>query len=198
MNESTHEHDIDRFDTWARTYDASWMQRVLFGPVYRATLALAARQGFEPATVLDVGCGTGTLLRQAKTDWPDAQLLGVDPAPHMIEVATRLSPDATFVVGMAEALPVPDATVDLALSTLSFHHWRDQAAGLREVARVLRPGGVLLLVDMSFPSWLLRPLRLQRVHSRAGRATLFQQAGLSVQAQYRVAWTGILGTIGRT
>lgn len=197
MPTANREHDIDRFDHWSSTYEQSWMQRVLFDPAHHATLTLTAGIVQQPTSVLDVGCGTGKLLRQARAYWPNAQLIGVDPAKGMIEVAQRLTPNATFFTATAEALPLQDASVDLALSTISFHHWHDQAAGLREMARVVRPGGYVLLVDMSFPGWLVRVLRLRRVHSRARLRALFQQAGLRVQAQQKVAWRGWLATVGK-
>ena len=191
------EKDIERFDQWASTYEHSWMQRAFFDPAHQATLALAAGIVQQPVSVLDVGCGTGKLLRQARTYWPEAQLIGVDPANGMIEMAKRLTPNATFFSGRAEALPLPDASVDLALSTLSFHHWQDQAAGIREIACVLRPGGYFLLVDLSLPDWLVRVFRLKRVHSRARLQALFAQAGLQVQMQQKIAWRGWLATVGK-
>ncbi len=98
---------------------------------------------------------------------------------------------------MAEALPLPDASVDLALSTTSFHHWHDQAAGIREIARVLRPEGYFILVDASFPYWLVRVVRLKRFHSPAQLRTLFIQAGLHVQTQQTLAWRRWLATVGK-
>ena len=189
--------DIERFDQWSDSYEDSWLQRVLFEPTHRATLALAAQLIPQAASVLDIGCGTGKLLRQACASWPQAQLIGVDPADGMIEVAKRLTPAATFYTGMAEALPLPDSSVDLALSTLSFHHWQDQAAGIRDIARVLRPGGYFILVDMSFPHWLLQLVRLKRVHSRAGIQTLFHQAELQVQRQQALTWRRVLATASK-
>lgn len=124
-------------------------------------------------------------------------MIGVDPAKGMIEIAQRLTPNATFYTSMAEALPLQDASVDLALSTVSFHHWQDQAAGVREIARVLRPGGYFLLVDLSMPDWLVRAFRLKRVHSRTRLQALFHQADLQVQAQQKVAWRGWLATVGK-
>ena len=197
MTTTQHEKDIERFDHWSSTYEHSWMQRAFFDRAHQATLALAAGIVHQPADVLDIGCGTGKLLRQARTYWPEAHLIGVDPANGMIEMAKRLTPNATFFTSMAEALPLQDASIDLALSTISFHHWQDQAAGIREIARVLRPGGYFLLVDMSFPDWLVRVFRLKRVHSRAGLQALFNQAGLQVQAQQKVARRGWLATVGK-
>jgi len=178
---STHRvHDVEIFDRWGSTYERSWMQQRLFDPVHSAVLHQAASH-FKPASVLDIGCGSGRLLRKVHDYWPEAHLSGVDPAHKMLEVARQLTPEARFSMGSGESLPLEDASVDLALSTISFHHWRDQAAGVREVARVLRPGGYFLLADFTAPAWLtwLYP----RVHSTAQMRALFEQAGLDVQAQ---------------
>lgn len=191
------ERDIEHFDQWSSTYEDSWLQRALFDRAHRATLALAADIVHQPGSVLDVGCGTGKLLRRANRYWPDAQLIGVDPANGMIEMAKRLTPFATFSTGMAEALPLEDASVDLALSTVSFHHWQDQAVGIREIARVLRPGGYFILVDASFPDLLVRVFRLKRFHSPAQLRALFSQAGLHVQTQQTLTWRSWLATVGK-
>lgn len=197
MPKPSHRHDVEHFEHWSSTYEDSWMQRVFFDPAHRDVLALAASVVDQPETILDIGCGTGKLLRKAGACWPEAKLIGVDPASGMIEAAKRLTPDATFYVGSAEALPLEDASVDLAMSTLSFHHWEDQAAGVREVARVLRPGGHFILVDMSFPGWMVHSIiRQSRVHDRAEMRALFAQAGLRVQRQQRATWRGLLATVG--
>ena len=196
MTTKHREKDVERFEQWASTYENSWLQRAFFDRAHQATLALAAGIVHQPVSVLDVGCGTGKLLRRATTYWPEAQLIGVDPANGMIEMAKRLTPNATFFTGMAEALPLEDASVDLALSTSSFHHWQDQAAGIREIARVLRPGGYFILVDASFPDWLVRVFRMKRFHSPAQLQTLFIQAGLHVQMQQTLAWRRWLATVG--
>jgi ubiquinone/menaquinone biosynthesis C-methylase UbiE len=170
---------------------------VFFDQIHHTTLALATGIVHQPVSVLDVGCGTGKLLRRAKIFWPEAQLIGIDPANGMIEMAKHLTPNATFSTGMAEALPLQDASVDLALSTTSFHHWQDQAAGIREIARVLRPGGYFILVDASFPGWFVRVFRPKRFHSPAQLRTLFIQAGLQVQMQKTLVWRRWLATVGK-
>lgn len=174
--------DVELFDRWGSTYERSWMQQRLFDPVHSAILHQAESR-FKPASVLDIGCGSGRLLRKVHDYWPEVQLSGVDPAQKMLEVARQLTPEARFSIGSGEALPLEDASVDLALSTISFHHWRDQAAGVREVARVLRPGGSFLLADFTSPTWLAWLLLCFRVHSAAQMRALFEQAGLDVQAQ---------------
>src|SRR5271165_595488 len=125
--------DVRHFEEWSRTYEGSWMQNRLFNRVHLAVLELAAPLP-PPAQVLDVGCGTGRLLRAAGMRWPEAELIGVDPAQGMVDEARRLTPAATFRRGLAESLPLPDASVDLAVSTLSSHHWRDPGKGVGEIA----------------------------------------------------------------
>jgi ubiquinone/menaquinone biosynthesis C-methylase UbiE len=100
-------------------------------------------------------------------------------------------------VGEAEALPLPDACIDLAFSTISFHHWRDQEAGVREIARVLRPEGYFVLADFCYPGWLTPVLRTLRFHSRAQFRGIFARAGLHVQAQQPLAWHAGLATVGQ-
>lgn len=189
--------DIEHFDQWSSTYENSWMQRAFFDQTHQAALALAASIVHQPESVLDVGCGTGRLLRRAYRYWPEAQLIGVDPADGMIERAKLLTPNATFYKSMAESLPLKDNSVDLALSTTSFHHWQDQAAGIREIARILRPGGYFMLVDISLPEWLGGISRLNRFHTPTQIRTLFDQAGLHVQTQQTLAWRRWLATVGK-
>ncbi|HET9109714.1 MAG TPA: class I SAM-dependent methyltransferase [Ktedonobacterales bacterium] len=186
--------DVQHFERWSRTYEGSWMQRRLFDPVHQATLDFAATLP-APASVLDVGCGTGRLLRAVASRWPYAHLIGVDPAQGMVEAARALTPGADIQRGLAEALPLPDASVDLAVSTLSFHHWGDQSAGVREIARVLRPGGHFILADFAPPSTLARLRLTGRAQPRAERQRIFEAAGLRVERSRDIVYPFILATL---
>jgi len=189
---SSKKNAIPHFHRWSQTYERSWLQPRLFEPTHRAVLAAMERYLLAPpGSVLDVGCGTGRFLRAIHERWPDAELMGVDPTPGMVETARQLTSDARFEVGFAEALPLPDASVDVVVSTLSFHHWSDQAAGLREVARVLRPKGSFFLADVVVPLWLARFLPWLHAQRPAHFPSLFQQAGLRVFLQQRAVhgWT---------
>lgn len=190
--------DADRFDRWARSYEESWLQPLFFDRLHHAVLARLA-SGSPPESLLDVGCATGRLLRQVRARWPHTQLIGVDPSADMIAVARHLTPDATLFVGTAEALPLSDASVAVVVSTASFHHWRDEQAGLREVARVLRPGGRFLLADPALPVWVSRLIPhfgANRSHTPAALVNRFAQAGLQVRGQQRVVLRAILVTDG--
>ena len=187
--------DIQRFDEWSRNYEDSWMQKRLFNPVHQEVLALASKLD-TPGTVLDVGCGTGRLLRAASTYWPKAQLIGVDPAEGMVEVARQLNPAATFLSSTAETLPLPDASIDLALSTVSFHHWHNQAAGVREIARVLRPHGYFFLADISMPAWQTKLILHDRFLSNNSIKDFFRQANMDVLVQQPVHSRFVIVTVG--
>jgi len=178
--------DVSEFDKWSRNYEQSWSQALYFDRIHRAVLDLAARQDEGRAgRILDIGCGTGRLLRKAGQLWPAAGLVGVDPSQGMVEVARRFMPEATFHVAAAESLPLADASVDVAMTTMSFHHWKDQAAGVREIARVLRPGGRFCLADAALPGWLARLIHHMEGNSFAAWRALVEPAGLSVAVQKR-------------
>jgi ubiquinone/menaquinone biosynthesis C-methylase UbiE len=188
--------DIERFNEWAPSYDGSVLQRVFFMPIHRRMVAAArdAFAGTAPASILDVGCGTGRLLRAVGVLWPEAALQGVDPAETMLNQARRLSPRVAFERGVAEALPFTGPRFDLAVSSLSFHHWRDQAAGIREIARVLTPGGVFCLADHTFI-----PARVsgERVRTRREVRAFMEQAGLQVIMQRNAVYPYVVMTIAR-
>lgn len=98
--------------------------------------------------VLDVGCGTGDLLRAVADAAPDAQLAGIDLSPQMLEVAElKLGDKAEFRLGQAEALPFENASFSLVVSTSVFHFVRQPAQALDEMRRVLIPSGVLVTTD---------------------------------------------------
>ncbi len=191
--------DVEHFDRWSRTYERSIGQVFLFTRVHRAVIALVAALAGEtpPERVLDVGCGTGRLLRRAARQWPDARLVGVDPAAGMVEAARRLAPEIEFHAGKGEAIPLSDSSVDAAFSTISFHHWEDQARGLRELLRVLRPGGFFCLADGAIPGPLGRMVPHTRVHTPAELRDMFTAAGFEIAAQRRMVYGAVLATVGR-
>jgi len=188
--------DIDRFHRWSRNYERSIGQVFFFDPVHWAVLRFAAEgmDGYRPECVLDIGCGTGRLLRKAASRWPAARFIGVDPAEGMVEAARRLSPTTVFYRGQGEDLPLPDGSVDLAFTTVSFHHWQDQTAGLREVCRVLRPQGRLCLADGALPLGLVPH---SRIHTRPEVRALFEQAGFADIRQRGIWVGGVVATLGQ-
>lgn len=146
-----------RFDRWALSYDRSWLNELVFFPTLRLCQEEIVRWqalfGRRPFRLLDVGCGTGTLINLLAA-LPEAELLiGLDYSPVMIGRLTAKigeSPYAAKIhaaLGNAEHLPFADAAFDVVTCCHSFHHYPHQPAVIREFRRVLRPDGVLILVD---------------------------------------------------
>jgi demethylmenaquinone methyltransferase/2-methoxy-6-polyprenyl-1,4-benzoquinol methylase/phosphoethanolamine N-methyltransferase len=139
---------------WARLYDFGTRFFGFGEGRHKLTLDLAA---IAPGDrVLDVGCGPGTLAIAAKERAGlQGEVCGIDPGAEMIQLAQekarKAGVDARFQVGLIEAIPFPDQHFDVVLSTLMLHHLPDdlKRRGLREIARVLRPGGRLLAADLS-------------------------------------------------
>jgi SAM-dependent methyltransferase len=109
-------------------------------------------------SVLDVGCGTGTLALIAKRRvGATGRVCGIDPSVQMIARARRKAAHhglgIDFQPGVIEQLAFPDHTFDVALSTFMMHQVPDDVKqqGLAEIARVLKPGGRLLVVDTRRP-----------------------------------------------
>ena len=99
-------------------------------------------------TTLDIGCGPGAAVRLAAP--VVAKAVGVDNSAAMLGVAARRSKEhgnVEYHEGSAEALPFPDNSFDRAWTVQAFHHWSDQAAGIVEAQRVLRPGGKFLVME---------------------------------------------------
>lgn len=100
------------------------------------------------ARVLDVGCGTGELLRRLAAKYPDAVLAGLDPVAEMLAVAAdKLGGTRDLRIGYADALPWNSGSFDVVVSCNMFHYITHPVAALREMARVLRPGGTIVLTD---------------------------------------------------
>ena len=133
----------------ARAYDL-FSRKVSFG---RDTLVrLAAPAHGE--TVLDVGCGTGTLAVAIEAKVAPGEVHGIDASPQMIAVADGKAAKANlgidFQVALIEALPFPDGSFDLVTSSLMLHHLPDdlKRAGLAEIRRVLKPDGRFVAMDL--------------------------------------------------
>lgn len=145
------------FDRWAVTYDRSWLAELVFCPSMRACreeiLRWQAERRGGAYRLLDVGCGTGNLLLRLAADPQAEQLIGLDYSEEMVRrVHAKIDPtvhlDRLRVVhGDAEHLPFEDNSLDVITCCNSFHHYPHQAAVIRGFQRVLRPGGMLVLID---------------------------------------------------
>jgi FkbM family methyltransferase len=151
-------------------------------------------------TLLDVGAGTGSLLLLAKQRYPRSQVIGIEPDPRMLQRAQAKIEQAKLAVELvgssAEALPFPSASVDLAVSSLVFHHLptAEKGLALAEIHRVLKLDGRLLLADFGPPDtiWLrvffalVQALRVPEAHTLRDNIdgnllVLMQTAGFRVR-----------------
>lgn len=189
-------HDVERFNRWAENYDRHILQRLIFEPVQSTLLDLAQTEVPAPRAILDVGCGTGRLLRATEERFPKARLEGVDAAAEMVRFASAALSSGShirFQNATAEKLPFGNGEFDLVFSTMTFHHWADQRAGVSEVARVLAPGGRWLLADFvatGLMRYVRRVFRLSRFPERKVLDPMLAAAGLRVLSQRRVPRVG--------
>lgn len=98
--------------------------------------------------VLDIGCGTGSLLQRLIIDHPSAKLFGADMCMEMLQVANKkLKKQAAFISANARLLPFHSNSFDLVISCNAFHFMRAPRVCLSEIARVLKPNGKLTVTD---------------------------------------------------
>lgn len=155
---------------------------------------------------LDAACGTGrhTTALVAR----DFKTIGVDQSPEMVAVARQKVPEAEFRIGDLENLPLDDSSVDLAVCGLALTHLPDLPAGINELARVIRPGGRLIISDLHPVMVLLQgqahfscgPDQLafvrNHVHLVSHYLDAFATAGLSIRTCREPLFTGQLPPTG--
>ena len=126
--------------------------------------------------ILDVGCGAGQVLRLLGRSHPEVEFTGADLSPHMVERARRASTGLANVsvkVGDAMNLPFDPGEFDIAISLASIKHWPDMGRGVAEIFRILKPGGMALIMEVDrhasreasrnflrlwrFTPWFVRP-----------------------------------------
>ncbi|MBR3313233.1 MAG: methyltransferase domain-containing protein [Atopobiaceae bacterium] len=154
---------IREFTKAAEVYDGDKagiyeMCRDDYPPILRELL------DFDFEDLLDVGCGTGPMIELLASELPGKNYTGIDLTPRMIEVANRKGIDgARFVVGDAEDLPFDSESFDIVICANSFHHYPRPQCFFDEVARVLRPGGRLVLRDYTAAApivWLMNHIEM--------------------------------------
>ncbi len=161
-----------RYDLHVWLIDTFWF-RGQGRALRQRTVTLARLQPGDAA--LDVGCGTGTLAMEvARRLGRAGRVAGVDPSPEQIAraraKAARRHVPIDFQIGVIEQLAFPDQTFDVALSTLMMHHVPEslKRQGLAEIARVLKPGGRLVIADFT------------RKQERVGQAARFHAGGSGI------------------
>lgn len=190
-------HAKGHFEKWALYYDRSWLNEVVFFPSIRRCQEeiLRWRQARPelPYRMLDIGCGTGTLLSIQARDPYCEKLVGLDYAEEMVRRCATKFEESEFadkllaIRGDAEHLPFADASFDVITCCNSFHHYPHQASAVAEFRRVLRPDGLLVLIDGfrdNVIGWLIFDLCVANFEKHVHHASwtefrsMFRDAGL--------------------
>jgi len=154
-----------KFDKRASTYDEG-----IEGKVSKKFYKLLLKQVklHQGATVLDVGCGTGTILKNL-SDLTDINGYGIDVEENMILEAKSKCPEMNIFVSDCTKTPFADNQFDIVTSCMSYHHFADKQGFAKEAARIIKSGGHLYITDPRFP-WIVRkPLNLAlRIHKITG------------------------------
>jgi ubiquinone/menaquinone biosynthesis methyltransferase len=142
------------FDRIAPTYDV--LNRVLSVGIDRRWRARAVREvaNAEAGPLLDLCAGTMDMTRMLAAARPANRLVAVDFSAAMLETGRRKAPRAEIMVADAMALPFPDHTFAAVVCAFGMRNLADPAKGVREVFRVLRPGGVFVTLELFRPTLL--------------------------------------------
>jgi ubiquinone/menaquinone biosynthesis C-methylase UbiE len=142
------------FDRWSRRYDRSLLQKFFFKPSHRMMLEIL---GPETEKILDIGCGTGKFASRLLKRCARARVWGLDLSDGMLrrcqDRCRTLGGRLQIVQADSEKLPFARDAFDAVTCSHSFHHYPHQERVVREMHRVLRPGGRLLIVDGDRDRW---------------------------------------------
>ena len=159
-------------------------------------------------TLLDIGCGRGLVARIIRDIYPQTTVYGIDISPEQIDKARLSIPDGIFQVANEINLPFGNESIDYATCRMSIHHYPDMISHLKEVLRVLKPGGIYIIID-AIPSKGLQDQYLNDVFLSAEASgngdghlkfytideysCLFDAVGFTIGCQYSlphfVTWT---------
>jgi ubiquinone/menaquinone biosynthesis C-methylase UbiE len=132
------------------------------GPLFRLERLLVIRaltHTLQKETWLDIGCGPGYLALEMVRRNPSLTLIGLDNNPEMLAIAnlSDLNPQSrvNFILADAASMPLKSNSLDLAVSSVSLHHWKEPETVFLETKRVLKPGGGFLMFDLrrDSPRW---------------------------------------------
>ena len=156
---------------------------------YWRAISVRLIRGWNPSTALDIATGTGDLAMAIRKACPGARVIGADFCRPMLEVARRNGlPELVVADGLE--LPFPDQSFDLVTAAFGLRNMASWEKGLSEMARVLRPGGNLLILDFSLPTLpVIRPLYRFYLHRilpviagiATGRTDAYEYLGGSIE-----------------
>jgi ubiquinone/menaquinone biosynthesis C-methylase UbiE len=177
--DKTEKHNIKRFNKWASSYDTGLVS-IFFRMCYRKIRPLLNLQ--DGMRLLDSGCGTGSLLKELSESGKELNLYGIDLSPEMIEAARVKLKDEKHIElyeGSAADLPFQSNYFDYVVCMNSLHHHANPNQSVVEMTRVLKPGGVMILMDGFVDSTVRKILsRTANVIRNEGKVQRFRREEL--------------------
>jgi SAM-dependent methyltransferase len=168
----------------------TWAEHVLAPSVASLERLIADRRPSYPV-VVDIGCGWGYAFELLNARFAPERLIGVDIDPAMIAASADEAKGRKLAVELlqesASALSMPTASVDLVFCHQTFHHLVDQTSALKEIHRILKPGGLLLFAESTrayIHSWIIRLLfrhQMDVQRSAAEYLRMIEDAGLEIR-----------------
>ena len=183
------------FNRQAATYDED-MKGQHARSLYTVLLEELSHIPFQSA--LDLGCGTGEMLKLILQEDTHKELCGIDLSEKMLAVAkSKLPEQVKLILGDSESLPFSDNAFDVVYCNDSFHHYPAPQNVLREVYRVLKPGGTFLMGDCWQPLVGRAIMNFYMRHSKEGDVKIYSEAEMVSMLSERfrdVSWERIGNT----
>lgn len=136
----------EQYNHLAPIYDQRWSDYIINTLSFLKTWV----QISPTASLLDIACGTGEFERLLLVEHPTQQIVGVDISEKMLAIARQkcqVYPNVSFQVASASALPLANNSFDIIVSANAFHYFDDPDLALREMKRVLKPEGTIVILD---------------------------------------------------
>lgn len=127
---------------------------------------------------IDIGCGNGAFLEYFSHASPDTELHGLDYSAEMVKRSRERLPSARIVEGDAEHMPLESDAFDGVSCHMSIHHYPHPDQALREMHRILMPGGLVLINDLTGPRWLIRLMNWSFRHWNTGDHAVYARTDM--------------------
>ena len=189
------------FDFWAKFYDYSFFIKPWLLHIQKKTVnEIKIKDNIK---ILDVGCGTGDSLVYLFKHNKNLKLYGLDISENMLKIAKKkLGNKAILKFGDVEKIPFKSNEFDYVINTEAFHHFPNSNLAIKEMSRVLKKSGKLIIADINFYynfiHWLFKKIEPGhvKIYNEKEFQYLFKQNKLKIMKQKRVGLFVIL-TIGQ-
>lgn len=135
------------FDSFSKEYDKKSKNRYFKRNQRWIIDEISKDKNIDSKVIMDVGCGTGELLKTLSQSNHSTSLIGVDISRKMLEKASTIAPTASLIKADSANIPVADNSIDIIVSSASFHHYENPEYVVREWDRILNKNGYIIILD---------------------------------------------------